>query len=695
MRAGDALTRLAARFGILASYRDFDNQLIETSPQTQKAILRANGLSIDTDKMTKELLAELEAADNGRILPQEIIIESGNASKMQPGFTQDWHITLEGEDEIYCQGRGGDPVILPALPSGIHQFGLESGGETSVLICHPGRAPSIKSLGGASQIWGLNAALYGLRSKRNQGLGDFDDLARLSQISADAGANFIGINPVHSIGFNDTTTISPYSPSHRGFLNIEHIAVERIGELEGMPNNEEISGALDGQLIALRNCQLVDYHGHRKRHHGQLEALFRQFNQQAGSTVLNKFREFCKNRGSYLETFALFEAISAEFGTDWRQWPPALRNQERSAIASIKSRLSHEILLHHWLQWVADEQIAAVQNRAKSCGMALGLYLDLAVGARRGGAESWCEAATIGYGVSLGAPPDQLNPHGQNWNINAYAPPKLAKDRYRALRRIYREAMRHCGILRIDHALGLNRSFWIPDDGSAGGYIKQPFEAMLAIIAIEAQAAQCAIIGEDLGLVPEGFRHDLQLKGIYGYSVLQYEKGENGEFTRPADLRSNSLACFGTHDTATLKGYWQGHDIDVWQSMGFLDDRHAAKSRNQRQVDIGALMAIGQQEKQGKIARATKFKDIYNAIHKALAGSAAAMVSVQLDDVLGQREAQNYPGTIDEQPNWRRRCLKTLDELENEAVLSELGEFMSDHGRGSKRSAIRPEVRKV
>ena len=220
-----------------------------------------------------------------------------------------------------------------------------------------------------------------------------------------------------------------------------------------------------------------------------LEALHREFLERPDAESQAAYSSFCQSRGDALSTFSLYEALSERHGSDWHTWPTALQNPASDEVKAARTELSNRIGFHQWLQWLANAQLSDAQSRAKQSGMALGLYLDLAVGPRRGAAESWCEQDSVALGVALGAPPDHLSPDGQNWQLAAYAPAKLSRQNYGPLRRIIAETMRHAGILRIDHVLGMNRSYWIPDDGSPGGYIRQPFEALLAIIAIEAERA--------------------------------------------------------------------------------------------------------------------------------------------------------------------------------------------------------------
>ena len=320
--------------------------------------------------------------------------------------------------------------------------------------------------------------------------------------------------------------------------------------------------------------------------------------------------------------------------------------------------------------------------------MILGLYLDLAVGARLGGAESWGRSSASATGVSLGAPPDQLSPAGQNWQLAAFAPRKLQEGRYAAFRQILAKTLRHCGVLRIDHALGLSRSFWIPEDGSPGGYIRQPFEALMAVIAIEAQRAGAVIVGEDLGLVPPGFRDAMADGGLCGYTVLQYEKDSKGRFLPTGHLRAQSLACFGTHDTPTLRGFWEGRDIGWWQKLGWIDAEQAEAAQKTREDEKRQLLAPSKAQTQDP---AQELGDMSDAIHRRLAKAPSALVAAQLDDILTVAEAQNLPGTVYEHPNWRRRYPLTISQIAASDALAKTSQIMTEAGRSQFKTMTRKE----
>ena len=682
MTGTKALDVLADRHGILKSYHDMSGREQTISPDTQKALLRANGLQLDNDAMVREALSSLAAEDTARRFPSEMVVNAGVPVALDLPENSDWQLRIEGSELETAEGRGHECVYLPPLSGGVHELTVQSGAhyDRVTLIAAPRAAPSIEDLTGQTRLWGLNAALYAMRSGRNFGLGDFEDLARAAEAVAAHGAGYLGVNPIHALGWCDAGTISPYSPTHRAFLNTSHIAPDCIRGLETSRKAQALLADRQIEFSGVRVTDIIDYTAFRKPFAKLLEAMFDIFLTEAGGNARENFSAFRDNGGSTLCEFALFESLGEDHGPDWRDWPEEVRAPDHSGARAAGRERAERMQFHAWLQWVAATQVSDAQTRAIQAGAPLGLYLDLAVGPRRGAAETWCEGDSIAQGVSVGAPPDHLSPAGQNWNLAAYSPRKLAQNRYGAFRKVLRETMRNAGVVRIDHVLGTNRSFWVPDDGSPGGYIRQPFQSMLAIIAIEADRTRTAVVGEDLGLVPEGFREAINARGLYSYSVLQYEKASNGQFRSPASLPSRSLACFGTHDTPTMNGFRLGRDIDWWQRLGWIDKEQSEAARRKRNEDVDALRLLA-----GTSADDAKETDLSCSVHTALARSEVAMVSVQLDDLVGESEAQNLPGTIDEHPNWRRRSAVQVESFDDWPALAETGQMMMDYERSPRR----------
>ncbi|MFA8386634.1 MAG: 4-alpha-glucanotransferase [Pelagibaca sp.] len=623
----DSLRALARAQGIYLEFFDLHGTKHEASPETLRALLRALGTDVDNT-------ATVNA-------PSEVIAFAGDAIPVPVAGRCDWTL-LDETGAIVAEGRATDRIDLPPLEVGyydLHRIGTHSG--QSFVMVRPPRAPDLASKSHSNTCWGTTGALYGLRSARNGGLGTYADLGAVAATFGHAGAQFLGVNPLHALGWAMQDIISPYSPSHRGMFNIDHIAVE-------------------GGLGPTPGADLIDYAGFRQKHRAALEAQFAQRDTEA-------FASWCATSSEDTRRFAEFEAISEDHGQDFRTWPAALQTPGAAAQKAAGKRAE----FHLWLQYLAETQIDAAQGAATQAGMDLGLYLDLAVGPRPDGAEVWMNADTIAQGVTIGAPPDHLSPEGQSWALAAHAPGPLAKARYAPLRSMLRRLMAKCGVLRIDHALGLLRSYWLPDDGSPGGYITQPLDALLAVITIEAHRAGCLVVGEDLGLVPDGFREAMNTSGLYSYAVWQFETTDTGAILPADTLPPYSLACFGTHDTPTLNGFWHGTDIEWWHRVGWVTSGDRAARHSHRARQRASLRKICDIPATARIAQ------VAEAVHGALAESPAALVSVQLDDVFTELEAQNLPGTINEHPNWRRRLSVPVEEMAQSAVLRHIADVMT------------------
>ena len=654
------LHALAEICGVLPMFHDLGGQEHWTTDDTRRALLAAMGRAADSDADIQASLDAISAERAAHIVSPEYVVTAGHGASVPAARPCDW-VLKDDAGQAVAEGFAESHVHLPALGVGVHHLEVASGNDkqTALIPSAPARTPTLASRIGRDRAWGVTAALYGLRSGRNLGLGDYADLADLAKILGSAGAGFLGINPIHSWGWSTTDIASPYSPSHRGFLNTFHIAPDRIPGLEDNAKADALVSRARGTIEQTK--ALVDYQAVKALKQPLLQDLFDLFKTDARGAALADFEAFRQLCGKELQHYAVFETLAAHHGENWLDWPDALKDPDAVPQDAFDPA---ETAFHAWLQWVATRQLDRISDTRS---LPLGLYLDLAIGARRDGAEVWLGQDSVAKGVSLGAPPDHLSPEGQNWRLAAFAPSLSAANGYRNLRTVLRQTMRSAGILRIDHVLGLNRSFWIPDDGSPGAYVQQPFETLLALVGIEAHAADCIVVGEDLGLVPDGFRETLAARGIYGYSVLQYEKEADGTFRDPSHLRAHSLACFATHDTPTLKGFCIGRDIDWWRQLDWVDDDSASRLREERKSSVAQLVPEG--------------VSAQTAIHRRLANAPAAMTSVQLDDVLGEEEAQNLPGTIDEHANWRRLCPVMLEDLPDVPALSETSELMAAAGR--------------
>ena len=295
--------------------------------------------------------------------------------------------------------------------------------------------------------------------------------------------------------------------------------------------------------------------------------------------------------------------------------------------------------------------------RAKR-GLEIGFYRDLAVGAAPDGAESWAHAAILARGVTIGAPPDPFSAQGQNWNLPAPNPLAGAREGWTSLSALYRANMRHAGMLRIDHAMGLERLFLIPEGAkpAEGAYLSYPLDDLIGHIALESQRARCMVIGEDLGTVPEGFRDRMTRANIQGMRVLWFER-DGPQVRPPESYPPLSVACVATHDLATLAGWWRGADIAERLSLGLLTLARAgeeiARRREEKRGLIAALVAAGLIGS-GARARMRRFPTPSPPPSmRSIGGAGSILAHAQFDDLVGETVQTNLPGTDRERPNWR------------------------------------------
>ena len=681
----DALNDLAARAGILPAYHDFSGDEHFTTPETRDALLAAMGLP-NTHKEAIELLAAWDGLAATRTLPTDMVLEADVPHRLEPtGGDRSWEIEFENGEVI--TGTGEDGINLPPLPYGYHR--LWRGHEQTLLIVAPSRAPSVEDRVGTSRIWGATTSLYGMTSARNGGIGDYEDLAQTAEAMASLGADFLGVNPVHALGAH-SSNISPYSPSHRGLFNTRHIAVDHAPEFQNSDAAKRLWHDAGDALKALRKAEYVDYRGADIIAMRALRACFDTFEETGEQTGRrDAFDAFRYAGGAGLETFAVFESLTQAYGPDPAIWPSELRAPDTDEVRMFADAYAREVRFYIYLQWLADGQLGSAHGRAKAAGMGLGLYADLAVGVRADGAEPWARPDAFSVGASLGVPPDQFNAQGQSWGLVPINPHTLREMAYRPMIETMRQTMRHAGLLRIDHAIGLMRCFWIPATGEPGAYVRYPMAEILAIIRIEATRSGCVVVGEDLGVVPEGLRDTLSVNRLYGCAVMQFEREHDSAFRHPHNYRGDTLASFGTHDTPTLPGYWLGCDIEKRIELGQFSEDDASHARQERADARTRLLWMLKDTHvlPDGIDPTTPPEEfsvpLRVAMHAALAETKAEMVAVQLDDALGSPLQPNFPGTVDTYPNWRIKTPYRVEKIAIQKPFVEIAAVMQNAGRGT------------
>lgn len=718
----EALMRLARAAGIEEVYWDGLGIRRELGERTAAALLDALGFQASADRqhqlnvlLDQAFLDPLPPAVVARSEAPAIVVALPQQRREE---SMPWQIALEdgGQlagafiaaqlEQLETREIGGDQYarfrlpLPPELPCGYHRLVLPTCNGSTTLIVAPARCHLPPQLQQGDRCWGVAVQLYSLRSARNWGIGDFGNLARLAAAAGKAGAAFIGINPLHARHLAHPEEASPYAPSSRLMLDPLYIDVEAVAGFADCAEAAAEIAAVDfrQRRQAARDARLVDYPAVLALKLPVLRHLHRQFRNHADASAKADFQDFTRRGGKALQRFCEFEALRLHLRettgpvAPWQDWPQGLRDPQGSAMAKFRGESAESIEFQAWLQWVAAGQLHAAAAAASTAGMRIGLYRDLAVGAARDSAETWGAQALFAHGISVGAPPDMLNRQGQAWGLPPWNPQALARTGYAAFRELLAANMRHAGALRIDHVMALMRLFWIPQgmSGADGGYVRNAFDDLAAIVALESVRNQCMVVGEDLGSVPEGLRQRLHEYGVLSYRVLVYERHWHGDggFCLPDEYPPQSLATVATHDMPTMTEFWQSGDVQRRAQLGLHPGPDEQSRRDQYEEDAARRNAErdGMLRLLGNIglspADPGDAAAVIDALHAAIARTRSMLAVVQLDDVLGEVEPVNVPGTYREYPNWRRKLALPIEDILADARWERLARIMREAGRG-------------
>ena len=552
------------------------------------------------------------------------------------------------------------------------------------------------------KVWGVSIQLYALRSKKNWGIGDFEDLKDLLPEIAKKGGHFVGLNPLHA-GYPaspDPSNCSPYSPSSRLFLNIAYISVPSVPEYLSCKEAcaEVASEEFKRKVKALREREYVDWHGVLELKLKVLRLIFRHMHvDDRRSNRGRKFLSFIEQGGDSLMNMATYGAIQEELfnqGIDasgWQAFPRELSHCNSPFVEVWRNEHSELVRFYCYLQFLAQEQLDAAFEKGREAHMAVGIYRDLAVGVSAGSCDVWGDLDRIyRTEASVGAPPDPLGPQGQVWGLVPMDPVALKDTAYDAMIKLYRSNMQSCGALRIDHAAGLNRLWWVRDGhkASEGAYVKSNMHDLLGIICLESHRNHCMIIAEDLGTIPQDLRDALSKCGALSYKIFLYERAGDGGFIAPDDYPRTAMAALTTHDMPTLKGWWNCLDLKEGIRMGIYTkeqsealekDRENAKKRMFDSMRYFNTLLPGVDHDPEKVEFSD---DLVLSMQQHFCSTNALLCSSQLEDWCQVEKPVNVPGTMREYPNWSRKLNKDLDEIFSDVRVKRLTAAMTKAREG-------------
>jgi 4-alpha-glucanotransferase len=671
------LEELARRCGMLTEYTDQWGRLRRASEDAIRGVLGALGHSATTDKDVEDRLRELDASEARRVVDPVLVQWEGEPTPqvdvtlpradgrqeanftvlLESGGRRTTRLELDQVPTAAAKAVAGARYIRkrfplpPDLPRGVHRVRLHAGATkaTAHLIVAPLEAWRPRPF---DPCWLAFLPLHALRTHRDWGAGDWTDLAAFLEWATRRGAAGTALLPVYAA--HDAPSPSPYAPTSRTFFHELYVDPTSAPEFAATPEARRLhaGAAFQAEVAAQRAAPLVDAARIIALKRRLLEPMSRRM---AGADARRQaqFDEWLRRRPD-ARAYARFQAVARSRGPDWTAWPTALREADLGSADVDET----EVQYHLYVQFLLHEQFTTVSARARERGP--GFYLDLPIGVHPHGFDAWRDRDLYASEASVGAPPDAFFTRGQDWGFPPPHPDRWRAAGYVNLRRDLDAILPHAGVLRIDHALGLHRLYWIPRGRPAndGAYVRYHAEELYALLSLYSHRHRTLLVGEDLGTVPPEVPHAMRRHGFLRSWVLPFEIDPH---LRRAlrDPDAGAAAYLNTHDTATFHAWWHGRDIDHRAAAGLIDAPQARAERRRRTAAVEAL--ADRLRAEGLLdGRPKDPGPALQALLTLLARSDTALLVINVEDLWAELEPQNDPARP-EGPNFRRRAHHPLE----------------------------------
>src|SRR5581483_5995504 len=488
------------------------------------------------------------------------------------------------------------------------------------------------------RVAGILIPLFSIRSRNDAGIGDIAALGPMVDLAVAMGNRAILLLPLDETA---PGMASPYSalslfamdPIYIGIERLPGVAAEGVAEVRA-----RLSGVPLSERVSIRGARLE-----------LVEAAFRHFEQRGEARERAAVEEFAERNRRWLDDYALFRALKERFNfVPWEEWPAELREREPQALDAARRAMARPVARFVYWQYLAHRQWAEARAYANGHGVMLGG--DLAFSPARDSAEVWARAELFDLERTVGAPPDAFNPKGQRWGLPAPRWERMRAGGFALLRERVHHARELYDFLRIDHVVGLYRTFSFDADGGGDGRFspaqepEQRAQGETIMRAVLDEADGAIVVAEDLGVIPPFVRASLAALGVPGYKVMRWEKSglstPEEAFVPPAEYPELSLATTGTHDTETLA---------VWWEDASADERAQMLRMLGRRVDGGSAATV-------------PFTDVHDAILAALYAAPSRLVILPMQDLFGWRDRINLPGTVSPS-NWSWRMPVAAEEM--------------------------------
>ncbi|MBV9937210.1 MAG: 4-alpha-glucanotransferase [Acidobacteriaceae bacterium] len=706
----DALLKAADECGIYREFWDILQQRHEPTSDVRRRILQSLGFDVGSQESLDRQRFQQFEEDAASALPKTAVISVSDPVvplTLPENLAGSVQFEIALEDGEHLQGSLETSQLSPIeklmagerrwtryqlplpneTPLGYHKLQVsvndEILAEANLIVC-PDRAYLPDELTKDGRTAGFNISLYGLRSQRNWGCGDFTDLRHLLDWAhKEAGFSFVGLNPLHALHNRVPYNTSPYLPLSIYYKNWLYIDIEGVREFAESACAQGLlrSASVQEKLRFLRGAEFVEYSEIDKLKRRFLKVLFREFLRRRTKNPerAKAFADYCEAEGDLLHKFALYCALDEALHKQdrnrwtWQDWPLEYQSPDSDACRKFVKEHARSVEFYKYIQFILEEQLRETHEHAKQIGMPIGLYHDLAVATDNCGSDLWAHRKFYVGGCRVGSPPDDFSPTGQDW---AFPPPNTLAHRHNGYR-LYRESIRKIvklgGALRIDHVMRLFRLFWIPDGYTPadGIYVQDNATDLLRILALESVRSKNVVIGEDLGTVTDEMRDTLARFGILSYRLFFFEKNHKTKaFKKSYEYPRQALVASSTHDLPTIAGFWKFRDIEARKAAGLVDENGYWSQVEDRKQEKQRMLDVLHEE--GLLPHwytrdAAQVPEVDGDLHNAIVGYLAQVPSMILllnqEDFTKETEQQNLPGSTAQYPNWQRKMKATVEEL--------------------------------
>jgi 4-alpha-glucanotransferase len=612
-----ALRSLARALGVHTRYTDGLGRRVVVAPETLVRVCAALGAAVERPGDAAGALRAHRQSMKGGLMPPVLVAWDGFLAPLAMATDRPVEAQVHIADGRIVPLEPSEGGFRPAeaLPNGYHRLTVEVSGrrETSTVIAAPREAWRRP---GTHRSWGVGTHLAALRSARSRSLGDLRDLESLCRWIGERGGDLVTVLPLAPTFNTQWPEPSPYSPVSRLFwselildLGDAHRPAAAPAALDVTRGDAEVRAALAGH--PLPPPSELD------------EELVR---------------------------YARFRGAQARLRRNWRDWPQPAR-----AGALTPDQVDpDEERFHLVAQTLARRQLRDLRQRLDHVGFRLGL--DLAVGGHPDGYDPWSRQTLFADGMSVGAPPDQGFPSGQDWGFSPVLPGASRREGHRYLAACIGHQAGLAGVLRVDHIMAWTRLYWIPHGFGLhdGTYVSYPAEELFAVLALESNRHRCEVVGENLGTVPREIFEALPRHRIWGMYLAMFQASDGPDVAPPT---AADMALIGSHDTPTFAGWLRGNDIADRVRYGLLAESGVPAVAEERSKATGWLAShLG--------STVEDPRGFLSALLEWLGRSESPLVVPWLEDLWLEEVAVNLPGTPSStRPNWQRPMRRLLDEI--------------------------------